>query len=77
MVRRLYGGRVVVPFGWLMVPCAALCGFVAGAGLATGGGGGGGDGAEGFSLQMSLLYWCELSCSFANRADTLDSRGLG
>lgn len=75
MVRRLYGGRVVSPFGWLMTPsCAALCGFVTRAGFVTGAGGGGSGGAEGFSLQMSLLYWSELSRSFANRADTTDSR---
>ena len=74
MVRRLYGGRVVWPFGWLLTPpCAALSGFVTRAGFVAGADGGGG-GAEGFSLQMSLLDRSELSCSFANGADTADSR---
>lgn len=75
MVRRLYGGRVV-PFGWLMAPCAAMSGVVTRAGFVTGAGGGGGGGAEGFSLQMSFLEWSELSCSFANRADTADKTAM-
>ena len=73
MVRRLYGGRVL-PLGGLVTPCVALAGSVTRAGLgmggggsgdgAGGGGGGGGDGcggAEGVSLQMSLLHRSELS----------------
>ena len=75
MVRRLYGGRVVCPFGWLLTAsCVALSGSVTRAGFVTGAGGSGGGGAEGFSLQMSLLQWSELSCSLHAGLTTMDSR---